>query len=257
MAELQQLKLIGIPGIPLIRPGDDIVALLLVALANASLSLHDGDVLVIAQKIVSKSQGRYVCLDQLQPSADAVDMARRTGKPPALVQAVLSQSTRVVRAAANVLIVEQVDGFIVANAGIDRSNAEPGQEGERVLLLPHAPDETAAELRADFAQRCGKEFAIIISDSFGRPWRRGTVGVALGAAGVCSLLDLRGEMDLYGRPLQTSEVALADQIAAAASLVMGESKEGIPAVLVRGLQASGPDLPARTLLRDAQNDLFR
>jgi coenzyme F420-0:L-glutamate ligase/coenzyme F420-1:gamma-L-glutamate ligase len=204
--------------------------------------------LAIAQKIVSKAEGRSIALASVAPSQAARDLAAQTGKDARLVELILSESERVVRARPNLVIVKHRLGFVMANAGIDQSNV--GEDGH-ALLLPRDPDASAAALAA----RLG--LPVVITDSFGRAWRRGTVGVAIGAAGLPALQDLRGRPDLFGRTLMVSITGFADEIAAAAGLVMGQGAEGIPAVLLRGLAWSGAVNPAAELLRPAQEDLFQ
>ncbi len=253
----QALELIALRDVPLIRPGDDLAGLVIVALDRAGEILRDGDVLVVAQKIVSKAEGRYVDLATVEPSPRAVALAQEIAKDPRLVEVILGESRRVVRHRPGVLIVEHVLGLVMANAGIDRSNIDPAAGAEPVLLLPRDPDASAASLNARLGAHFAVASAVIISDSFGRAWRRGTVGVALGAAGLPALVDLRGRADLYGRALQVSETGFADEIAAAAALLMGQAGEGLPAVVVRGLHWSAPSSPAASLVRDAAEDLFR
>jgi coenzyme F420-0:L-glutamate ligase/coenzyme F420-1:gamma-L-glutamate ligase len=212
------------------------------------LAPEPGDVLAIAQKIVSKAEGRSIALASVAPSQAARDLAAQTGKDARLVELILSESERVVRARPNLIIVKHRLGFVMANAGIDQSNV--GEDGH-ALLLPRDPDASAAALAA----RLG--LPVVITDSFGRAWRRGTVGVAIGAAGLPALQDLRGRPDLFGRTLMVSITGFADEIAAAAGLVMGQGAEGIPAVLLRGLAWSGAVNPAAELLRPAQEDLFQ
>jgi coenzyme F420-0:L-glutamate ligase/coenzyme F420-1:gamma-L-glutamate ligase len=247
-----RIELIELEGLPLIEPGDDLAALIGEALARAGLVLREGDVLVLAQKIVSKAEGRLVRLDGVAPSQEAQALAVQVGKDPRLVELILRESVRVVRAGPNVLIVEHRLGLTMANAGIDQSNVEPGY----ALLLPEDPDASAARLRARLAPE-GLRFGVVINDSFGRPWRRGTTGVAIGAAGLPALVDRRGEADLFGRPLQVTMIALADEIAASASLLMGPAAEGRPAVLLRGLDWAAPESPAGALIRPPKEDLFR
>jgi coenzyme F420-0:L-glutamate ligase/coenzyme F420-1:gamma-L-glutamate ligase len=250
-------SLIAFEEFPLVRPGDDLAALLIGAIEKAEHGIAAGDVLVIAQKIVSKAEGCYVDLARIEPSGRALSLARETGKDPRLVEVILGEAQRVVRHGQNVLIVEHRLGFVIANAGVDRSNVDPAAGAEPVLLLPRDPDASAAALHHRLAAHFGRAPAIIISDSFGRAWRRGTVGIALGAAGLPSLMDLRGQPDLYGRELRVTETGFADEIAAAASLLMGQGNEGIPAVLLRGLSWFAPALPAAQLIRPAEEDLFR
>ena len=247
------LAVIPLPGIPEVLPGSDLAALLAQALRAAGLALRADDVLVVAQKIVSKAEGRLVELASVSPGARAQELAVITGKDARLIELILSESEKVLRARRDVLIVRHRLGFVMANAGIDRSNVPDGAGGPRVLLLPRDPDASAAALRAALPPAPG----VIISDSFGRPWRKGVVNIALGAAGVPSLWDRRGEPDRAGRPLQVTEVALADALAAAAGLAMGEAAEGVPAVLIRGCPMRSAANPARALLRLPEEDLFQ
>ena len=242
------LQLFALPGLPMVQAGDDLAAQLSAAMARAGLAPEPGDVLAIAQKIVSKAEGRSIALASVAPSQAARDLAAQTGKDARLVELILSESERVVRARPNLIIVKHRLGFVMANAGIDQSNV--GEDGQ-ALLLPRDPDASAAALAA----RLG--LPVVITDSFGRAWRRGTVGVAICAAGLPALQDLRGRPDLFGRTLMVSITGFADEIAAAAGLVMGQGAEGIPAVLLRGLAWSGAVNPAAELLRPAQEDLFQ
>jgi len=246
-----------VPDLALIGAGDDLAGMIVERLWASGRELLDEDILVIAQKIVSKSEGRLVDLATVIPSQRATDIAREVLKDPRLVEVILGESRRIVRSGKNVLIVEHRLGFVMANAGVDQSNVAGGSGGEFALLLPIDPDASAERLRADIGQRTGRDVAIVISDSFGRPWRTGTVGVAIGCAGLPSLLDLRGDPDLYGRTLRVTVVGHADEIAAAASLVMGQADEGRPVVLVRGLVRDRKPEPAAALIRPAEEDLFR
>lgn len=252
-----KVELIPLPGIPVVGPGDDLAALLLNAVMEAGLTLRDGDVLAVAQKIVSKAEGRTVNLAEIRPGREALSVAEKTDKDPRLVELILQESEEISRMRRGVLIVRHRLGFTSANAGIDRSNV--CQEGDNltVLLLPEEPDASAAHLRAEIRARKQVEVGVVITDSHGRPFRLGTVGVALGVAGVPALWDRRGEADLYGYHLQHTEVGLADEIAAAASLLMGQAAEGIPAVLIRGLQLPAQEGSARDLIRPREQDLYR
>ena len=207
-------------------------------------ALLDRDVVVIAQKVVSKAEGRYVDLATVKPGQQAFALAEQVQKDPRLVEVILNQSRRVLRHRPGVLIVEHKLGFVVANAGVDQSNVDPAKGAQPVLLLPEDPDASARRLHEQIRQRMGKTVAVIINDSFGRAWRLGTAGVALGAAGLPALIDLRGIPDLYGRRLQVSETAFADEIAAAASLLMGQASEATPVVVLRGLHWPDLELPA-------------
>ncbi len=257
MPRTSTLTLAALPDFPLVRPGDDLAALLADRLVAGGLAPQNGDVLVLAQKIVSKAEGRIVDLATVTPSPQAVALAAEVGKDPRLVETILSESVRVVRHRPNLLIMEHRLGFVMANAGVDHSNlAAPGAP-DQVLLLPRDPDASAARLRMALEARFGVRLAVVITDSFGRPWRRGSAGVAIGAAGLPALVDLRGTPDLFGRTLEVTLVGLADEIAASASLLQGQGPEGQPAVLLRGLAWSAPDAPAAALVRPPGEDLFR
>jgi coenzyme F420-0:L-glutamate ligase / coenzyme F420-1:gamma-L-glutamate ligase len=250
-----QITYTGLPRIPLIREGDNLPEIISVALREAGIRLMDGDVLVIAQKIVSKAEGRRAHLSDFTPSAEAHRLAAIVTKDARHVEAILSESTEVIRAAEGVLIVGHRLGFVMANAGIDQSNV--GDDAEAILMLPRDPDATCARLKAELDLRHQADLGMIINDSFGRPWRNGVVGVAIGAAGIPALQSLVGAPDLYGRALRITEVALADELAAAASLVMGQSAEGLPVVHVRGFVATGQRSNAAALVRPRERDLFR
>ena len=251
------LTLSPLPAIPLVRPGDDLARLLIAGIDALGAGLESGDVLVVAQKIVSKSEGRLVDLDGVTPSPRAEEYARLTGKDPRLVEIVLGESAAVLRHAPNVMIVEHRRGWIMANAGVDQSNVEPVAGKHHVLLLPEDPDASCLRLKSRLDRHFGVEVGVIVNDSFGRAWRNGTVGVALGSAGLPALRDLRGRPDLFGRKLEITEVGFADEIAAAASLIMGQAAEGRPAILVRGLAWSEPVGRAADLIRSKSIDLFR
>lgn len=241
-------------GMPEVEPGDELAALLRAALARAGLTPRAGDILAVTQKIVSKAENRFVALGDVRPGPEALQLAERVRKDLRLVELVLRESVAVVRAAPNVLITRHKLGLVMANAGIDASNIGGGSH-ERVLLLPENPDASARAIASGLAD-AGAAPAVIITDSFGRPWRMGVVSVAIGAAGLLSLHDRRGEIDRDGRELQVTQVALADMIASAAGLATGEGAEGVPAVLVRGFAAPPGELPAQGLVRPADQDLF-
>jgi coenzyme F420-0:L-glutamate ligase/coenzyme F420-1:gamma-L-glutamate ligase len=257
MSRTSALQLFALPGIPLVQAGDDLAALVEAALSRGGLALQAGDVLVIAQKIVSKAEGRAVDLATVMPSPQAIELAAQVQKDPRAVEVILSESSRVVRARPGLMIMEHRLGFVMANAGVDHSNVAPHDGVERALLLPVDPDGSAEKLRARLSDGAGVPIAVIINDSFGRAWRRGIVGIAIGAAGLPSLIDLRGSPDLFGRELQVSIAGFADEIAAAASLVMGQGDEGQPVVLVRGLTWDAPDMPVSGTIRPSAEDLFR
>ena len=248
-----QLTLTGLAGVPPVAPGDDLAALAIDAARASGVSFEDGDALVVAQKVVSKSEGRIVPLDSVSPGDRARALAAEVDKDPRLVELVLSESRSVLRRRPGLLIVVHRSGAILANAGIDASNVVEGS----VLLWPEDADASAARLRGALRRRLGVDVAAVVSDSVGRPWRLGTVGLAIGVAGLPGLVDLRGRPDLYGRPLLVSEVALADELAAAASLAMGEADEGRPMVLARGVPYPRREGSAAELPRPAEQDLFR
>ena len=250
-----ELRIAALSKIPLVQPGDNLADLIVNGLANSGLSLQRGDVLVIAQKIVSKAEGRLADLREVTPSARAEKLADEADKDPRLVELILRESTEVVRHRKGVLVVAHRSGIVLANAGIDTSNVA-GDE-HRVLLLPEDCNRSCREIRAQLAKRTGVEAGVLIIDSLGRAWRNGTVGIALGAAGVPALLDLRGTPDLFGRALRSTEVGIADEIAAAASMLMGQAGEGTPVVLLRGLNFPETDGSANDLIRARELDLFR
>lgn len=249
--------LMGIPHIPHVQPGDDLAQLLMDALATVHLILHDGDVLAIAQKIVSKAEGRLVDLTSIVPGEEARDVAAETLKDPRLVELILQESEGISRMRPGVLIVRHRLGFTSANAGIDRSNVVQTGDGEKVLLLPCDPDASADKIRKAIQEHLGVNVGIVITDSHGRPFRLGTVGVAIGVAGIPALWDRRGEEDLFGYTLQHTEVGLADEIAAAAGLLMGQAAEGIPAIIIRGLVLPPEQGHAADLIRPKELDLYR
>ncbi len=256
MSNLHTLTLTALEGIPEIQPGHALDQVLLAALERNGLSLRDGDVVALCQKIVSKAENRFVELDTVEPSAQAQDLAQRCGKDARFVEVVLRQSTRVVRCVKDVLIVRHQLGFVVANAGVDQSNIDGA--GSRVLLLPEQPDQSAAGIRAAVATRLGVRIGVIITDSFGRAWRLGVSGTCIGCAGVVPLLDARGRLDRFGRPLRVTQIAVADELAAAATLVMGEADEGRPIVVISGVPREfvTGEAPAAALVRPIQQDLF-
>jgi coenzyme F420-0:L-glutamate ligase/coenzyme F420-1:gamma-L-glutamate ligase len=249
---MKRLELLGLGGIGEVSKGDSIGALICDACSKQNLSLLDGDILVVAQKIVSKAEGRVVSLDDVRPSARAIELARQLDKEPALVEVILGESRGIIRTGGRALIVETHHGFICANAGVDQSNV--GQK--KVALLPKDPDGSARQIREEIQRCTEKQPAVIISDSFGRPWRVGTVDVAVGVAGLKTIKDERGMTDPYGYQLKAAVAAVADEIAAAAELVMGK-REGIPVVIVRGCEIEREEGSVRELLRPEAEDLFR
>ncbi len=257
MSGRASLQLFAVAGVPMVQAGDDLAGLIAGALAREGLTPSDRDVIVVAQKIVSKAEGRMIDLATVTPSPRASALAGEIGKDPRLVEVILSESVRVVRTRPNLLIVEHRLGFVMANAGVDQSNVAPQDGVHRVLLLPRDPDTSAEALRARLAQQSGAKMAVVINDSFGRAWRRGTCGIAIGAAGLPALIDLRGRPALFGRILEVSIIGSADEIAAAASLLMGQADEARPVVLVRGLNWELPPTNAHELVRPEVEDLFR
>jgi coenzyme F420-0:L-glutamate ligase / coenzyme F420-1:gamma-L-glutamate ligase len=246
------IQLLAVPGIPEIQPGDDLAELILSAARRARIAFQDGDVLVIAQKIVSKSENRLANLRDITPSPKAQELAARLKKDPHLIELILSESHRIVRSHP-VLIVETHHGLVCANAGVDQSNI-PGND--IVSLLPRDPDRTALQLAATLRRLARKRIAVIISDTFGRPWRLGLINVAIGAAGVPVLRDLRGKRDHHGKPLHATIIAVADELATAAGLLM-EKSAAIPAVIIRNYAYRPVTAPAANIIRPPNEDLFR
>ena len=253
------LTLLPLRGVPPVQAGDDLADIVTQALAQSNQTLQPRDVLIVAQKIVSKAEGRSVELKTVTPSPRAIALANATAKDPRVVELILAESTEVLRQRPGAIIVAHRLGYVLANAGIDQSNIGPDGQGgeERALLLPADPDRSCRELRQRLRQRTGIDAAVLIIDSFGRAWRNGTVGTAIGISGFPGLLDLRGKPDLFGRPLQITEVGLADELAAAASLLIGQAAEGTPIVLARGVPYERRESGIQELIRPKQQDLFR
>lgn len=250
-----QITVAALSGIPLVEAGDDIAALILNGLASSGLSLQTGDIVVIAQKIVSKAEGRVVDLRAITPSVRALTLANETDKDPRVVELILRESTEVVRKRKGVIVVAHRQGYVLANAGIDASNVAEGDD--HVLLLPEDSNRSCRDIRTKLEAPTGIAPGVVIIDSLGRAWRNGTAGTALGSAGIPALLDLRGTPDLFGRALRHTDVGIADEIAAAASLLMGQASEGTPVVLIRGLKIPTQDGSAADLIRPRELDLFR
>jgi coenzyme F420-0:L-glutamate ligase/coenzyme F420-1:gamma-L-glutamate ligase len=255
-----KLEVMALPGLPIVAPGDDLAALVAAGLARADLTLRDGDVLVVASKLVSRAENRFADLGTTDPTRRAHQLAVRTGHDPRHVELILRESSDVSRAIPGVLVVRHRLGFVVANAGIDFSNAAPPTamaargRGPWALLLPENPDASAARLLAAVAP--GRPLGVVISDSFGRPFRFGSVGIAVGSAGLPPLFNQRGKRDLFGRTLDHTVTALADQIAATADLVAGQADEGRGVVLVRGLKFETSEDGAATIVRPAAEDVY-
>lgn len=253
------LTLTPLTGIPLVQPGDDLGEIIQTELSKEHMTLVDGDILVVAQKIVSKSENRLVNLEDIVPSKKAVEIGQKTGKDPRFVELVLRESAEVLRVRESTLIVAHRLGFVCANAGIDHSNVLGpfGNPMDWVLLLPEQPDLSAELIRRHLEQKSGKKIGVMIIDSHGRAWRLGTVGVAIGISGMPGLVDLRGKPDIFGYQLRVTQVAAADELAAAASLVMGQADEKVPVVHVRGFPFSLREGQLNELIRPRELDLFR
>ncbi len=247
-----ELRVIGVGGLPDVKPGDDVAALIHEAVEGQDTPLAAGDVLIVTQKIVSKAEGRVVALADVEPGAEALRLAEETEKDPRLVELILRESRRIVRQAGPVLITETRHGFVCANAGIDASNVGEGS----VALLPEDPDRSAAGIRAALRERTGLEVAVVISDTFGRPWREGHTNVAVGVAGMEPFVDYVGQRDPYGQELRVSTLAVADELAGAAELVMGKLS-GVPVAIVRGYEYPKGCGAARDMIRPPERDLFR
>ena len=257
-----ELVVSALAGIPIVQPGDDVAELLCEALMRERVPLQSGrDVLVVTSKVLSRAEDRFVDVSTVEPSARARELALVTGKDPRVVELILRESSAVSRAKKNVLLTRHTLGFVSANAGIDESNARPRHAGDQpgpwVLLLPRDPDASARALRAAVAERVSVDVGVVVTDSHGRPFRIGTVGAAIGVAGLPALWDHRGRVDLHGRPLEVTVTALADQVAAAADLVAGQADEGRAVVRVRGLRFTPrDDASSQPLLRPSDEDLY-
>jgi coenzyme F420-0:L-glutamate ligase/coenzyme F420-1:gamma-L-glutamate ligase len=252
-----RLTVTGVPGLPLFQPGDDLAAAIAQGIAAAGLDLQDDDVVVVAQKAVSKVEGRIMTLAEVEPSAAAREAAAKAEKDPAVIELVHRESAEIMRVAPGVIIARHRSGQVLANAGIDASNISHA-EGERALLWPADPDASAAGLRRVLEARFGVRLAVVISDSLGRAWRMGTVGTAIGSSGLRPIRDRRGETDLFGRTLVATVIGVADEIAAAASLVIGEATEGVPAAIVRGATYDRDEAAGLgEIVRPLAQDLFR
>jgi coenzyme F420-0:L-glutamate ligase/coenzyme F420-1:gamma-L-glutamate ligase len=250
---MRSITLSAIEGIPPVRKGDDLARLIAGGMEKTGLRLQAGDIVVVCQKVVSKAEGRVVDLKTIAPSEFANILAKRWEKDPRAVELVLRQTNRIVRNDRGVIIVETGQGWVCANAGVDESNT---LTDDSAILLPEDPDASAVRIRAGLKNLCGLELAVLVTDTFGRPWRDGLTEICLGIAGMNPILDLRGTTDLGGRELQHTVVAIADELAAAAGLLM-EKAAAVPAVLVRGYAYQPFDGSAKVLIRPAEADLFR
>jgi coenzyme F420-0:L-glutamate ligase/coenzyme F420-1:gamma-L-glutamate ligase len=249
---MSEIKIFGVPGIPEITKGDDLAALITESVRSSGTTIIERDIFVIAQKVVSKSEGQVFHLDSVTPSSEAIEWAERYEKDPRMVEVVLRESRRIVRMDRGVIIAETRQGFVCANAGVDASNTADGT----VVLLPEDADGSARKIRSYLEHEFQVRVGVIVSDTFGRPWREGLVNVALGLAGIGPLIDYRGQLDSFGRPLRVTMIAVADELASAAELVMRKSV-GIPVVIVRGYAYEERDGKAIELVRPAEQDLFR
>ncbi len=253
------LVLSPLPNIPMVQTGDDITGIINNGLVRGKIILQDGDILVIAQKIISKAEGRWVNLMSIKPSPNAKTIAKKIDKDPRLVEIILRESNQVIRTRTGTIIVEHRLGFICANAGIDHSNVagDGNNEEEWVLLLPEDPDASAQKIRNELQAKSGTTLGVMIIDSHGRAWREGVVGVAIGLSGLPGIVDMRGKSDLFGYTLRITTIGVADELAAAASLVMGQANEATPIVHVRGFPYPLRDGHLNELLRPKEQDLFR
>ncbi len=254
MMQVPSFSAYAIPGIPLIQPGDDLLCIIMDCVAAADMTWRAGDILILSSKIIAKAEGRRMDLCDVAPSREALEVAEETGKDPRLVELVLRESTMVSRKRRGVLVTQHRLGFVSANSGLDQSNIEGGSSA--AILLPLDPDRSAAELREGLARALGMNIAVVISDTHGRPFRVGNVGVAIGVAGLPAVRDLRGRKDLYGRALEVTQQAFADMVASAAHLLCGEADEGYPAIVLRGIDLSGPPGAAADLNRMPAHDLY-
>lgn len=253
---MDHLNLIALKKFPLIEPGDDLNKIILKSLSDNNISLEDGDIIVIAQKIISKSENRYINLDDVIPSQDALDLGEELNRDPAFIQSILDESKAIISTEKNVIIVEHNLGFIHINAGIDRSNIP--QDKNLVLLLPTDPSNSAAIIESFISRSLNINISVVITDSMSRPYRSGVTNFALASANMQSLIDLKGETDIYGNTLKSTEIAIADELAAAAGLLMGQGDELKPVILIKGFSKSSYDInDALDLTVDEKNDLYR
>ena len=254
-----ELKFTQLLNIPLVNEGDNIAELLLISIRNQSIEIENDDILAVTSKVISKAEGRMVNLNDIHPSKKALELGKEIKRDPRLMELLISESKEIVRASEQAIIVEHRLGFICANAGIDHSNVQGsyGNKEDWYLLLPKSPDDSAKIIREYFKDKTGKDIGVVIIDSHGRPWRKGTVGVIIGTSRVPALIDLRGKPDLFGYHLKITEVAAGDELAAAASLMMGQADEKIPAVHVRGFPYQLCDSAIADILRPKNMDLFR
>jgi coenzyme F420-0:L-glutamate ligase/coenzyme F420-1:gamma-L-glutamate ligase len=259
MSKPRQLTLTAVPDIPLITQGDDLAEIIYRAVLDADLDFENGDVLVLAQKIVSKAEGRLVNLTTISPEASTIQLAEFLEKRPELVQLILDESEEVLRTRPGTIIVQHREGFVCANAGIDHSNVQGtwGDDNDWVLLLPENSDKSAELIRQRLEDKSGKKLAVLIIDSHGRAWRNGVLGTAIGLSGMPGLIDMRGAEDMNNFKLRVTTIAAADELAAAASLMMGQANEGMPVVLAKGFPYQFREGTVKELVRPKDKDLFR
>jgi coenzyme F420-0:L-glutamate ligase/coenzyme F420-1:gamma-L-glutamate ligase len=255
MDSLQKIEIISVPGIPLIKEGDDVGLILIECLKTQGISLQDSDVIVIAETIISKAEGNVVDLRDIEPTAQAMELSEKTGKEPQLCELILREAVEMVRVGKGPIIAETKHGNVCASCGIDHSNV--AGDKNHVVLLPDDPDRSAVEIRKKIRKAIGKDVAVIINDTQGRPLRAGAVGTAIGLSGLVPIWVRAGESDLYGYILEASPIAIADELASAASLLQGQADEGIPIVILRGVRYMRGEGSAADLLRDREKDLFR
>lgn len=252
-----EIQLIGLTEIPLVNEGDNLSDLILKSAQMQQITLLDGDILIVAETLISKAEGNFIDLESINPGKEAAELAKKTGKDPKLVEAIINQSREIVRVGPDFIVSETKHGFICANAGIDESNVESG----KVTPMPADPDNSALKLRNKLENSTEKDLAVIISDTQGRPFREGAVGVSIGASGMNPVWNRQGEIDLYGKKLQTTQIAVADELASAASLIMGQADEGIPVVIIRGYNGfnilKNSQNGAKSLIRPKKFDAFR
>ena len=255
--EYMDIKLVGIENIPLIKEGDDIADLILDAMAEGTINVENGDIFVIAETIISKAEGNKINLETIKPTPKAFELAEKTGKDPHLVESIIQESNEILKVGPDFIISETKHGFVCANAGIDESNVEDNM----ATPIPEDPDKSAFIIREKMENLTGKEVVVIISDTQGRAFREGAIGTAIGISGMNALWDRKGEKDLYGRELQTTSIAVADELASAASILMGQADEGIPVVVIRGVNyvkdLKNNNAAAKDLIRPKKYDVFR
>jgi len=254
----RKLEITALPNFPLVEPGDDLAGMIQASLAEAGLTLESGDCLVLAQKVISKSENRYAYYKDVTPSPEAIELAEKVNKDPRLMQLILDESVEIVKHRPGAVIVEHRLGYVHANAGIDQSNIANDPDNQRVLLLPVEPDKSAETLRQALQSATGIDHLnIVISDSAGRAWRNGIIGFAIGTAGFEPVVDEIGKKDLFGRALEITQIAVADELAAAASLLMGQADNAAPVILIRGAKLQPSDNGSKELIRAKEQDLFR